>query len=418
MEAVFAIVDVFFVAKIGSSAVATVGLTESMMSIVYAVAFGLAMPTSAMVARRIGEKDGPGASATGAQGIWLGIAVGGVMALSALVAPWLLSWMGGDAQVVAVGSGYTRVSLLMSPVIVLLFVNGAVFRGAGDARRAMRAVWIANAINIALDPCLIFGWGPFPERGVTGAAVATAIGRSTGVAYQLAHLWRGPIIRIVDAPKFDRVIARQLFRRSVGGTVQHLVETGSWIALVRIVAVFGSGAIAAFTVTTRIIMFTLLPVWGFSNATATLVGQSLGAGNPERAERSVWLSGVFCSPFLAVATVVFMLWPDVLAGLMTQDPEVRALASQGLFIVSFGYVFYGWQMVTQQAFNGAGDTGTPARINVACFWFVQIPLAWVLCNSLQMGMTGVFAAAAFCYSLAAVIGVVLVKRGTWKHVSV
>lgn len=418
MEAVFAIVDVFFVAKISASAVATVGLTESMMSIVYAVAFGLAMPTSAMVARRIGEGNGRGATATGAQGLWLGVTVGCLLALSALAAPWLLGWMGGDAEVVAIGSGYTQVSLLMSPVIMLLFVNGAVFRGAGDARRAMRAVWLANGINIVLDPCLIFGWGPFPEMGVTGAAVATGIGRSAGVIYQLAHLWRGPIIRIMDAPGFDSGIAHQLFKRSLGGTVQHLVETGSWIALVRIVAVFGSGAIAAFTVTTRIIMFTLLPVWGFSNATATLVGQSLGAANPERAERSVWLSGLFCSPFLAVATLVFMVLPENVAGLMTEDPSVRALAAKGLYIVSFGYVFYGWQMVTQQAFNGAGDTGTPARINVVCFWFVQIPLAWVLCNHMQMGMTGVFASAAFCYSLAAVIGVVLVKRGTWKHVTV
>ncbi len=418
MEALFAICDVFFVARIGASAVATVGLTESMMSLVYAVAFGLSMPAGAMVARRIGEGDALGASKTGAQGIWLGLIVGGAMAVSAAFSATLLVWMGAEPDVVQVGTGFTTLSLLTSPVIVLIFVNGGVFRGAGDARRAMRAVWIANAINIVLDPCLIFGLGPFPELGVTGAAVATTIGRTTGVLYQLAHLWKGPLIRLVDAPGFDREIAYKLWRRSLGGTVQHLVETGSWIAMVRIVAEFGSSAIAAFTVTTRIIMFTLLPVWGFSNATATLVGQSLGKKDEARAERSVWLSGLYCTPFLALATLVFMVAPDAVAGLFTDDPGVRDTAAQGLFVVGFGYVFYGWQMVTQQAFNGAGDTSTPARINVACFWLVQIPLAWVLARQVGMGTVGVFASAAICYSLAALVGVVLVKRGSWKHVVV
>lgn len=418
MEALFAVCDVFFVARIGPSAVATVGLTESMMSLVYAVAFGLSMPAAAMVARRVGEGDIKGASQTGAQAVWLGLMVGGLVAGAALFAPALLRVMGAEADVVAIGTGYTTVSLLTSPVIVLLFVNGGVFRGAGDARRAMRAVWIANGINIVLDPCLIFGLGPFPEMGVTGAAVATLIGRGTGVVYQLAHLWRGPLIRLVDAPGFDREIAYRLWRRSIGGTTQHLVETGSWVAMVRIVAEFGSPAIAAFTVTSRIIMFTLLPVWGFSNATATLVGQSLGKKDPARAERAVWLSGLYCSPFLAVATLIFMIAPESVARLFTEDPVVLQTASRGLFVVGFGYVFYGWQMVTQQAFNGAGDTTTPARINVVCFWLVQIPLGWVLARQGGMGTVGVFASAAICYSLAALIGVVLVKRGHWKRVVV
>lgn len=414
MEALFAITDVYFVAKLGADAVATVGLTESMLSIVYAVAFGLAMPAGAMVARRIGEQDPQGAAVAGAQAVWLAVAVGLLLAVPALFAEDLLRFMGASPEVVAHGAPYTVVSLCSSPVVMLLFVDGGIFRGAGDPRRAMRAMWIANGLNIVLDPCLIFGWGPFPELGLTGAAVATLIGRSVGAAYQLSCLWRGPGLTLKGAFRFEPEVAGRVLRLSVGGTAQHLVETGSWIALVRIVAELGSVAVAAYTVTTRLIMFTLLPAWGFSNATATLVGQSLGAKDPARAERSVWLSGLYCSPFLAAVTVFFLVAPDSVAGFFTDEPAVLETAGRGLYVVGFGYVFYGWQMVTQQAFNGAGDTTTPALINVVCFWLVQIPLAWTLAHPAGMGATGIFAAAAVCYSLAAVIGVVLVRRGRWK----
>jgi len=414
MEAVFSVVDIFFVAQIGADAVATVGLTESMLALVYAVAFGLAMPAGAVVARRIGEDDRRGASVAAAQAVWLALGVGLLLATPAYFAPELLAMMGGDEAVVGSGASFTVVALLSSPVVMLLFVNGGVFRGAGDARRAMRAVWIANAINIVLDPCLIFGWGPFPELGVTGAAVATLIGRGVGVLYQLAHLWRGPALRLADAARPDLEVAARVLRLSVGGTIQHLVETGSWVAMVRIVAELGSVAVAAYTVTTRLIIFCLLPAWGFSNATATLVGQSLGAKDPERAERAVWLSGLYCSPFLALVTVAFLGAPGPIARLFTQDAAVLEIATEGLFVVGFGYVFYGWQMVTQQAFNGAGDTTTPAAVNVGCFWFVQIPLAWYLTHAAGMGAVGIFVSAAVCYSLAALVGVVLVKRGRWK----
>lgn len=309
-------------------------------------------------------------------------------------------------------------ALATGPAVMLLFVNGAIFRGAGDPRRAMRAMWLANGINIVLDPCLIFGVGPFPELGLTGAAVATGIGRGVGVLYQLAHLWRGPVLRLADALRVDRVALRRLLSLMVGGTMQHLVETGSWVAMVRIVAELGSPAVAAYTITTRLIMFTLLPAWGFSNATATLVGQSLGEGDPARAERAVWLSGAYCSPLLGLISLGFLFTPEAVAGIFTQDPVVLGMAGEGLFAVGLGYVFYGWQMVTQQAFNGAGDTSTPARVNVGCFWGIQVPLAWALALPGGLGVFGIFIAAATAYTVAAGVGVVLVRRGRWKAVDV
>ncbi|MEQ8280210.1 MAG: MATE family efflux transporter [Deltaproteobacteria bacterium] len=414
MESLFAICDVFFVAKLGAASVAAVGLTESLVALVYAVAFGLAMPTGAMVARRIGEDDKDGASVAASQAVWLAIFVGLLLATSAYFGPELLTLMGADRDVLEVGVGFTTLTLLSAPIVTLIFVQGAVFRGAGDATRAMRAVWLANGINLVLDPCLIFGLGPFPELGVTGAALATLIGRGIGVAYQFAHLWRGPLVEIAKHWRFDVKVASQIGRLSIGGTVQHLVETGSWVAMVRIVAELGSVAVAAYTITTRLIMFFLMPAWGFSNATATLVGQSLGAKDPKRAERAVWLSGAYASPFLFVVTVFFLAIPERVAGWFSSEPDVVAIAGAGLFVVAFGYVFYGWQMVTQQAFNGAGDTKTPAWINVGCFWGLQIPLAYLLAHPAGYGTVGIFASAAISYTVAAGVGVMLVRRGRWK----
>ncbi|HJK97773.1 MAG TPA: MATE family efflux transporter [Polyangiaceae bacterium LLY-WYZ-14_1] len=416
MEALFAIFDVFFVAKLGAAAVATVGLTEGVIALVYAVAFGLAMPATAFVSRRVGEDDREAAAHAGAQAIWLGAGIGLALSATSLVAPAVLRLMGAGPDVMAQGVAFTRLTLLSSPLVVLLFVNNAILRGAGDASRAMRSLWLANAVNLALDPCLIFGLGPFPELGLTGAAVATFLGRGLGVVYQLHHLRSGTFLSLRGHMGFDPPLAARLLRVSVGGTVQHLVETGSWLLLTRLVATFGSVAVAGYTVGLRLVIFSLLPVWGFSNATATLVGQSLGAGDPERAERSVWLSGLYATAFLGPCSLAFLLFPHQVAGLLAEDGAVRALAATAIHVIGWGYLFYGWQMVSQQAFNGAGDTTTPAWVNVACFWAVQLPLAWSLAHVAGWGPRGVFAAVAFCYSLAGVVSMALVRRGRWKTV--
>jgi putative MATE family efflux protein len=418
MEALFAICDVFFVAHLGAGAIATIGLTESLLALLYAIAFGLAMPVTAIVARRIGEGDRAGAARSGAQAIWLGVAVGSLMAIPALAAPIALRLMGAEAAVVEQGSTFAAISMATSPVIVLLFVNNAVFRGAGDAVRAMRALWIANGINIVLDPCFIFGLGPFPEMGLTGAAVATAIGRSCGLVYQLGHLWMGKSLRLRGHFDFDSAIAARILRLSWGGTAQHLVETGSWVLLVRIVAGFGSTAVAGYTVAMRIATFTLLPAWGFSNATATLVGQSLGAGDPERAARSVWLSGIYNMVFLGLIAMVLLVVPEQIAASFTDDAGVSRSAATAMRILAVGYLFYAWQMVTQQAFNGAGDTSTPAWINFGCFWLAQLPLAWLLAHPVGMGPDGVYVAIAASYSLAALVSIVVFRRGRWRNVVV
>lgn len=413
-EALFALVDVFFVGHLGATAVATVGLTESMMALLYALAFGLAMPATAMVSRRVGEGDLEEAGATAAQAMWAAIAVGALVSLLGAFAPQLLTLMGGTAEVVREGRTFTAIMLGASPLVILLFVGGGALRGAGDAAGAMRALWIANGINIALDPCLILGLGPFPELGLTGAAVATVIGRSAGVVYQVWRLSRARSVSIRGRWGLRLDIIRRLFRLSVGGTAQHLVETGSWVAVVRVLAELGSVAVAGYTVTMRLVIFTLLPVWGFSNATATLVGQSLGANDPARAERAVWLSGSFASVILAIVSLAFLLAPRPLAALFTDDAAVVDVAGEGLFIIAFGYFFYGWVMVCQQAFNGAGDTTTPAWINVACFWCLLIPLAWILANPVGLRESGVFIAIAVGYSVSAIVSVVLVRRGRWK----
>ncbi|MCH9647168.1 MAG: MATE family efflux transporter [Deltaproteobacteria bacterium] len=417
MESVFAVADVFFVARLGAGAVAAVGLTESLLTVIYALAVGLSMPAAAMVARRIGEKNPEGAARAAVQGIGASLAVAIVLGITgSLLAPHLLTLMGADAAVLETGTNYARILLASNCVIFMLFLNNAIFRGAGDAAIAMRVLWIANAINLVLDPCLIFGLGPFPELGLTGAAIATTIGRGTAVLLQLYWLTNGS--RRIHIQRrhitFDPTILLRLLKLSIGGVAQNLVATASWIGLVRITAAFGSSAVAGYTIAIRLIIFALLPSWGMSNAAATLVGQNLGAKKPDRAEKSVWLSGFYNMLFLGSVAVIFILFASPLIKLFTQDPAVIPIATDGLRIISFGFIFYAWGMVMVQSFNGAGDTMTPTWVNLFCFWAVQIPLAWWLAKPMGVGPQGVFWAAAISYSLEAVVGLLLFRRGTWK----
>jgi putative MATE family efflux protein len=417
MESLFGVVDVYFVASLGPDAVAAVGVTESLLTILFAVALGLSMATTATVARRIGEKNPDGAARAAVQAIALGILVAVVAgAVAAPLAPRLLALMGAPQSVVEAGWGYTAWMLGGNATIVLLFLINAVFRGAGDAAIAMRVLWLGNALNIVLDPCLIFGLGPFPEMGVTGAAVATNIGRGVAVAYQITLLVRGSArVRIRrEHLRLDPAVMWRLVRVSVGGVLQMLIATASWLGLVRILTPFGSAAIAGYTIAIRVIIVTILPSWGMSNAAATLVGQNLGAGKPDRAERSVWLTGFYNMVFLALVALTFVTFAEPLVGLFTADPEVKAIGADCLRFISYGYVFYAYGMVVVQAFNGAGDTVTPTYINLFCYWLFQIPLAWVLARTLEMGPRGVFLAIAISESTIAVVGMVFFRRGRWK----
>lgn len=418
MESVFAVCDVFFVGRLGPEAIATVGLTEALLTIIYAISVGLAMGTTALVARRFGEKDPEAAASTTVQAIVLGACIALAIGLAgSLMAPRLLAIMGASEGVIATGSGYTRILLASNIVIMLLFLHNAAFRGAGDASVAMRSLWIANLINIVLDPCLIFGLGPFPELGVTGAAIATTIGRGTGVLYQFYHLGRGNH-RLAIARRHLRIVGPvigRLFRVSFGGILQSLIGVASWVALVRITADFGDEALAGYTIAIRIIIFALLPSWGLSNAAATLVGQNLGAGNPDRAEKSVWLTGLYNMAFLGVVTVVFVALARPIVGIFTPDPGVLEIGIEGLRLISYGYIFYAWGLVLVQSFNGAGDTMTPTWVNFFCFWVFQIPVAWLLAYQAGLGPRGVFIAIAAGYSVSAVVGAILFRRGSWKN---
>jgi len=417
MESVFAVVDVFWVAHLGADAVATVGLTESMLALVYTAAMGLSIGVGAMVARRIGEKDPAGAAEAAVQGIALGLMVAAVTGtLGAVFAPRLLGVMGASPEVIAVGSGYTRVMLGGNAVILLLFLINATFRGAGDAAIAMRVLWLANWINILLGPCLIFGLGPFPQLGVQGAAIATTIGRGTGVLYQIYRLMRrdGRIVIHRDQLQLRPAVMRTLLRLSGTGTFQVLVGTASWIGLVRIISTFGAEAVAGYTIGVRIIVFALLPSWGLANAAATMVGQGLGAGKPERAERAVWIAGLYNMYFLGSVGLVFVLLAGPIVSIFTHDPVVAPVAASCLRIVSCGYLFYAWGMVLTQSFNGAGDTWTPTWLNLCCFWLWEVPLAWALAVRFGFGPSGVFLAITTAFSTLAVVSAILFRRGRWK----
>ena len=421
MESVFAVVDIFFVARLGSDAVAAVGLTESMVAIVYTIAMGLSIGVTATVARRTGEKDPEGAATATGQSIVMALVIAlGLGTLGVLFAPSLLRAMGAEPEVVEIGTPYTRILLGGNGVVLLLFLLNAAFRGAGDAAIAMRVLWFGNGLNIILDPLLIFGLGPFPELGVKGAAVATVIGRGLAVGIQLLVLFGGSH-RLSLAWKNLRPrlgVMIRLLRLSATGTFQVFVSTASWIGLVRIIAGFGSEPLAGYTVAIRIVLFALLPAWGLSNAAATLVGQGLGAGKPERAERAVWIAGTMNFVFLGTIGIAFLLFAPGIVALFGVDELTSQWAVHGLRIVSAGFFFYGYGMVLTQAFNGAGDAWTPTWLNLACFWMLEIPLAWVLAYELEWGPDGVFTAITVAFSMIAVSSAVLFRRGRWKTMKV
>ena len=417
LESLFAVVDVFWVGRLGANAVATVGLTESMLSLVFAVAMGLSLSTTAMVARRIGEKDPEGAAVAGVQAIALGLIVSVAIGIPCLIfAPRLLQWMGASTEIVAVGSGYARICLGGSGAVLLLFLNNAIFRGAGDAAIAMRLLWVSNIINLVLDPCLIFGWGPFPRLGVTGAALATFIGRSIGVGYQFYRLLKGTErIRILTRQvRLNGKVMLRLIRVSLTGILQFAIAHTSWIGLVRIVSIFGAAALAGYTIAIRIVIFVILPSWGLSNAAATLVGQNLGAKHPQRAEKAVWRTGLYNVIFLGAVGVFFVLFAEPVVRLFTHDPAVVPLGAACLRIVSYGNLGYAYFMVMMQAFNGAGDTITPTIVNFFGFWLFEIPLAYVLAIPLHMRSNGVFFSIAIAESAMAAASAILFKQGRWK----
>jgi putative MATE family efflux protein len=417
MESVFAIVDVFFVLRLGPAAAATVGLTEALLTLLYALAIGLSMGTTAMVSRRVGEKDLPAAALAAFQSIALGIGLAAAVGVfGGVYASALLDIMGATDEILEVGTGYTRVLFAGNVVIFLLFLINAVFRGAGDAFMAMRSLWIANIVNIVLDPCLIFGLGPFPELGLTGAAVATTIGRGTGVLYQFRALGRRST-RINITRKEIRLVYGlivRLFRVSAFGIFQFLVSTASWVVLIRIVSSFGEAAIAGYTLAIRILVFFFMPAWGMSNAAATLVGQNLGARDPTRAEKSVWMTARYNMAFLGSVGLLFIFWAPFFIGLFTSDPDVASHGIDCLRIVAYGYIVYALGMVMVQAFNGAGDTVTPTIINIFAFWVVEIPLAYLLAHALEMGPRGVYYAILIAETLMAFIAALAFRRGSWK----
>jgi putative MATE family efflux protein len=420
MESVFVVWDIYMVGHIDKEAVATVGLTESMMTIVYTLAIGLSIGTTAMVARRTGEHDRDAAAHTAAQtialGLLLSLVIGGA---GVLLAPRLLAGMGAEGAVVERGSTFTRVMLGCNASVVMLFLINAIFRGAGDAAVAMRVLWLANAINIVLGPCLIFGLGPFPALGVTGAAVATSIGRGTGALFAFSKLVRGGgrIHLTRRHMRLDTQLMARLVRLSGNATFQVFIGMASWVGLVRILSSFGSAAVAGNTIGLRVIMFALLPSWGMSNAAATLVGQSLGAGKPERAEKAVWRASFYNMLFLGAIGLVFVVFADPIVGFFTHaaaGPEVQAYGKDCLRIIACGFLFYAYGMVITQSFNGAGDTRTPTIINLFVFWLWEIPLAYLLAIYFGMGPHGVFLAVTIAFSTLAVVSALIFRRGRWK----
>ena len=417
MESVFAVADIFFVGRLGAGAVATVGITESLMTVIYALAIGLSIGAAATVARRIGEKDADGAARAAVQSIALGVVAAlAIGTIGVVFGSSLLRAMGASDEVVEHGSGFARIMLGGSGSALLLYLINAIFRGAGNAAIAMRVLWFANAINIMLGPCFIFGLGPFPELGVAGAAVGTTIGRSSGVALQLYHLWRGGS-RLAIRRRHLRLEMRAMAgiaRLSTSAVVQNFIGTASWMGLIRILTGFGSAAVAGNTIGIRIILFALLPSYGVSNAAATLVGQNLGAGRPDRAEASVWRAGWYNTACLAVVGTIFLLFAPALIGWFSSDLEVIPYGVRCLRIVSAGFLFYGFGMVLTQSFNGAGDTRTPTLINLACLWTLELPMAWVLAHPVGLGPTGVFLAVSLAFSALAVVSAAIFKRGFWK----
>ncbi len=421
MESLFAVVDVFFVSKLGTDAIATVGLTESMLTILYSVAWGISMGATALVARRIGEKNPDGAAHGGMQAIYVGVFISLIVSIAGIFyAKELLMLMGGNPQMVEHNYHYTQLLMGSNIVIMLLFLINGIFRGAGDASIAMRSLWIANILNIILCPTLINGFGPIPAMGLTGAALATTIGRGVGVLYQLYHLFNGKgVIRILRKHiSFDFPVMGSVLKLASGGTAQFLIASASWIFLVKILADYGSDALAGYTIAIRVIVFTILPAWGMANAAATLVGQNLGAQLPDRAEQSVWKAAKYNMFFLVTVAVLFFTGAEWIMMFFTTNKDVIASGVKCLRFVSLGYAFYGYGMVVSQSFNGAGDTKTPTIINLFGFWAFQIPLAYILAKTLGFGETGVFLAIPVAESAIAVVAILLFKRGKWKTIKV
>jgi len=417
MESVFAVVDIYWVSRLGTDAAATVGLTESLLTIIYALAIGLSIGATAMIARRIGEQNPDGAARAAVQAIALALIVSILIAIVATpFSPQLLAWMGGAPWVIEHGVAFTRVMLACNFTVVTLFMVNAVFRGAGDAAIAMRTLWIANWINIILGPCLIFGLGPFPKLGIVGAAIATNIGRGTGALIALMRLFRGGgrINIRREHLRLEPAVMARLIRLSATGTFQVFIGMASWIGLVRIISSFGSNAVAGYTIGIRVILFALLPSWGMANAAATMVGQALGAKNPERAERAVWRAGFYNMIFLGGVGLVFILFAPQIIGIYKPTPDVAQYGIDCLRIVAYGFVFYAYGMVLGQSFNGAGDTWTPTILNLFVFWLWEIPLAYVLSVVFGMGPRGVFFAIMIAFSTLAVASALVFRRGKWK----
>ncbi|MEJ2506181.1 MAG: MATE family efflux transporter [Ignavibacteriaceae bacterium] len=421
MESLFAVVDIFFVSKLGVDAIAAVGLTESLLTITYSLGFGVAMGTTAMVARRVGENNIKGASVSAAQSVYLGIITSlPIMAAGIFFSTDLLQLMGASNSVIENGVGYTKLIFSTNLIIIILFLINGIFRGAGDATLAMRTLWISNSLNIVLDPMFILGLGPFPKLGIEGAAVATIIGRSTGICYQIYHLYKGKgIIKIHRTDWHLKIdVLLRLIKLSAGVTAQNIIASASWIFLMRIISAFGSIALAGYTVAIRVVMFTLLPAWGISNAAATMVGQNLGANQPERAEKSVWYTGFYNMAFMLIVMITFLLLAENIIAFFTRQNDVIINAAQCLKIVSLGYLFYAWGMVLVQSFNGAGDTRTPTIMHFFIFWMMQIPLAYLLAIRFSFETAGVYWAIVISESTFTVVGYFLFKKGRWKTVKV
>ncbi len=421
MESIFAVVDIAFVSRLGTDAIAAVGLTEALITVLYAVAIGLGMGVTAMVSRRIGAKEPDAAAQVTGQAILVGAVLAVAIGIFGVkYAADLLRMMGASDEVVATGTGFTAMLLGGSASILYLFLLNAAFRGAGDAPVALRSLTLANAINIALDPCLIFGLGPFPELEVTGAAVATTIGRGIGVLYLTYYLFGGKGRLSFGARHLKPVPALMLrmVKISIGGIGQFLISTSSWIAIMRVVALYGSAPIAAYTIALRLVEFALLPAWGLGNAAATLVGQNLGAGKPERAERSVWRAAKYNAFFMAsVGIIMIVLAPQIVA-LFSSEPDVIRYGTSCLRILGVGYPMYAVGMIIIQALNGAGDTTTPSVMNFICFWLLQIPLAYWLATSAGLGPNGVFTAIVIAESVLTVLGVLVFRSGRWQQAQV
>jgi putative MATE family efflux protein len=417
MESVFAVVDIFFVSKLGAAAVATVGITESVMTIVYAIGSGLSMATTALVARRIGEKRKKEAGEVAFQSILVGVFVSMLIGVPGVIfAKEFLLLMGATSDMAEEGSLYPAIIFGSNSVVMLLFIVNAVFRSSGDAAISMRVVWFANLINLVLDPLLIFGIGPFPELGLAGAAIATGIGRGLAVIYQFYLLFRGNhrIKLYLASIKIKIEVMLELLRISGGGILQNLIATSSWIFLVRIIAVSGPEALAGYTIAIRIILFALLPAWGVSNAAATLVGQNLGAKHPERAEKSVWITSYVNMAFMGITGLVLAFFPEFFIRLFIHESAVLENGVLALRIVSFGFLFYALGMVLIQGFNGSGDTFTPTKINLICFWLIEIPLAYLLAIVFGKGLAGASVAIVTAESLLALIAFFLFRKGKWK----